>query len=366
MEPCPFLPPPSERRFTAEDIHALGPDRSERFYHTALGYAQTLWLDGFPAKSLLLVNRALACVLRDTLLNTSPDPGSGEPGYRGGMAPYHAKAWMIHHRPLDRFIGNPRRHYQHLATRMVEPNKALRTWRAWACWYLAKELLPESEYPSDTEQVRKERIVEPTRGQIAERLSQLSPRDDLAAWESALAMTHAWQKKGGPVPLALRIRLITPAELSVVRDLAHEIWRTAYPGIITSEQIEYMLERMYAVDEMRQEMVVRGVKYALMEDGDTPAGYLAWERVPSDGSLFLHKLYVKTSLHGRGAGAQALRWLEEKARTDAVTCLRLRVNRNNHRAIRAYLRAGFTFGHDLCSNIGDGFVMDDHVMVKAI
>lgn len=364
MEPCPFLPEPSERRFTAEDIHALGAERSERFYHTAMGYAQTLWLDGFPAKALLLVNRALSCVLPELLLNTPFPPGATKPVE--ATAPYHAKAWMIHHRPVDRFIGNPRRHYQHLATRMVEPNKSLRTWRAWACWYLAKELLPESEFPADAEQVRKELIVEPTRGQIAERLSHLSPRDDLAAWQSALRMAREWSGKGETTLRTMSFRLIHLEELPVVRDLAHEIWREAYPGIITSEQIEYMLERMYALDEMRQEMVVRGVKYALIEDGETPCGYLAWESVPNDGSLFLHKLYVKTSLHGRGAGAEALRWLENQARQNKSPCLRLRVNRNNHRAIRAYLRAGFTFGHDLCSNIGDGFVMDDHVMVKEL
>ena len=61
-----------------------------------------------------------------------------------------------------------------------------------------------------------------------------------------------------------------------------------------------------------------------------------------------------------------LRWLEEQARAEQCPCIRLRVNRQNHRAIRAYLRAGFTFGHDLRSDIGGGFVMDDHVMVKAL
>ena len=127
-----------------------------------------------------------------------------------------------------------------------------------------------------------------------------------------------------------------------------------------------MLERMYAVDEMRQEIVVRGVKYALMESGEEACGYMAWEFVPNDRSIFLHKLYVKTTLHGRGAGAASLRWLEQEARKENATFIRLRVNRHNHRAIRAYLRAGFTFGVDLCSDIGGGFVMDDHVMEKSL
>jgi GNAT superfamily N-acetyltransferase len=360
MEACPYLPAIG-RRFTAEDIHALGVDRSERFYSTAMGYAQSLWLDGFPAKALLLVNRALSCVLSE--LPLKPQAEEREPS----AAPYHAKAWIMHYRPPDKFIGNPRRHYQHLATRMVEPDKELRTWRAWACWYLAKEVLPEGEFPSDPQQVREESIVKPTRGLIAEQLARWSPCDDLAAWEQALAMVHRWVDKPAAIsPPALAFRLITPEELPVVRNLAHEIWYAAYPGIISDEQIRYMLERMYAEDELRQEMVVRGVKYALIESGGHPCGYMAWESVPNDRSIFLHKLYVKTTLHGRGAGAASMRWLEEQARQEQATCIRLRVNRQNHRAIRAYLRAGFTFGHDLCSDIGGGFVMDDHVMEKVI
>ncbi|MFZ4765597.1 MAG: hypothetical protein ACOYMN_11645, partial [Roseimicrobium sp.] len=128
MDPCPYLPAP-ERTYTADDVHALGRDRSERFYLTALHYAQTLWLQGFPAKALLQVNRALSCWLPDLALHPAASPTDLS---APTLAPYHAKAWMMRHRPEGRFIGNPRRHYQHLASRMVEPHKELRTWRAWA------------------------------------------------------------------------------------------------------------------------------------------------------------------------------------------------------------------------------------------
>jgi len=368
MQSCPYLPLPS-RPLTADDIHALGQDRGDRFFLTAMSYAQSLWLDSYPAKALLLVNRALSCALPERSLD-APACGSGgqdEVGVDAVAAPYHAKAWIMHHRPEGRFIGNPRRHYQHLATRMVEPHKELRTWRAWACWYLAKELLPEADYPHDAVQVRVEKIVKPTRAQIAAQLARWSPSDDLAAWEGALALAHGWMNKSpSPPPPSLSFRIIGPEELPTVRILAYEIWQAAYPGIISTEQIHYMLERMYAEDEMRQEIVVRGVRYALIESAGGSLGYMAWEFVPNDRSCFLHKLYVKTGLHGRGVGAASLQWLEEQAGHEGATFLRLRVNRQNHRAIRAYLRAGFSFGHDLCSDIGGGFVMDDHVMFKAL
>jgi GNAT superfamily N-acetyltransferase len=271
------------------------------------------------------------------------------------------------HRPEGKFVGNPRRHYQHLATRMVGPHQELRTWRAWACWYLAKEQLPEKDFPSDTLQVRHEGVIEPTRADIAGHLARLSPGDDLAAWEDALAQVHRWMGKAlAAMPDTPVFRHIGTDEVETVRGLAHEIWNACYPEIISVEQIRYMLQRMYDVDVLRQEMAVRGVKYALVENDGAPCGYLAWEFVPNDRSLFLHKLYVTPLLHSRGFGAASIRWLEQEARKEAATCIRLRVNRNNHRAIRSYLRAGFTFAFDLSTDIGGGFIMDDHVMVKEL
>src|SRR5205085_4107304 len=121
---------------------------------------------------------------------------------------------------------------------------------------------------------------------------------------------HAWLERPPPGPSPVfNVRPITADELPIVRELAHEIWHAAYPGIISEEQIRYMLERMYAPEELRQEMTVRGVKYALVESDGEPCGYIAWELVPNDRSLYLHKLYVQTQLHGRGAGAASLRWL---------------------------------------------------------
>ncbi len=323
------------------------------FYEAALHYAQTHWLTGFPAKALLLVNRALSCYLPEVSLLAKHQP-------------YHAAAWILINRPEDRFIGNPRRHYQHLATRMVEPHKELRVWRAWACWYLAKELLLETEHPSDTFQIREEGIVEPRKQDIAKKLRELSPTDDLAAWEAALA----WAKpmSAAKTEMDVSIRVIGIDELPTIRALAHDIWRKVYPGIISDEQIGYMLKHFYGSDPdvLRQEIVVRGVVYALIEEGCEALGYLSFEVVPNDRSIFLHKLYLKAELHGQGLGAKALQWLESEARRHGHTAIRLRVNRNNHRAIRAYLREGFSITHELCSDIGGGFVMDDHVMSKPL
>lgn len=170
--PCPHLPPAAEP-LTAACLHAAGTERGEAFYLKALEYAQSLWQQGFPARALLLINRALGCALDagDTVLNRWP-------------LPYRAVVWLLQHHEPGQFIGNPRRHWQHLATRMVEPRRELRTWRAWACWQLARVLLPH--LPADELQLSREPVTEPTADLIHERLTALGHPGEAALWRETL------------------------------------------------------------------------------------------------------------------------------------------------------------------------------------
>jgi hypothetical protein len=176
--PCPLLPS-IDRLWVPRDVLKLGRDRSAVFYLASLHYAQSQWQRGLPAQAILQLNRALACPL-----------ALAEPILAEHPLPYRAMAWMIRQQRDGQFLGNPRRHFQHLATRMVEPNKELRVWRAWACWYMAKEILPEDAFPGDQEQIQAEGVVEPTWEEIAHSLTILSPADDLLRWEEALPLRH--------------------------------------------------------------------------------------------------------------------------------------------------------------------------------
>ncbi len=170
---CPHLPLP-ERPLTAASITGAGRDRGPAFYELALECAQSLWLAGLPAQALLLINRSFSADLR-----------GDEPVLRLWPLPYAAAAWVMRHHDPRHFIGNPRRHYQHLATRMVEPRRELRTWRAWACWAMACSLFPE--LPADEKQLDEEAVVEPSRPAIAAHLERLGLPGEVLVWQQALA-----------------------------------------------------------------------------------------------------------------------------------------------------------------------------------
>ncbi len=169
--PCPFLPVP-DRMLTAACLHEFGQDRGADFYFAALSYAQSLWLQGFPARALLLVNRALGCEL-----------GGTEPVLAAWPLPYRAVTWLLRHRRTDQFIGNPRRHWQHLATRMSGPRAELRTWRAWACWSLARVVMPD--LPADGEQIVREGVREPQEEELAAQLARLGLPGEVDEWRAA-------------------------------------------------------------------------------------------------------------------------------------------------------------------------------------
>jgi hypothetical protein len=154
-------------------------DRGPEFYQTALAYAASLWLQGLPARSLLQINRAF-----------SADFTGDEAILKRWPLPYAAAAWVIANRPQlgnDFFIGNPRRHYQHLATRMVPPRQEQRTCRAWACWYLSVQLLPADQFPADEKQIAEEGITEPSEQDIATGLQNHGVPGECAVWQSVVA-----------------------------------------------------------------------------------------------------------------------------------------------------------------------------------
>ena len=169
---CPFLPEvshPHGHMIT----RSLGPVKCDRFYFAALSYAQSLWREGKPAQAILQLNKAFMADL------------SGDQEVLGKFPPpYAALVWLLRNRLEGRFLGNPVRHFQHLATRVSGERKEIRSWRAWACFHLSQRVLPGEEFPPDEEQMAKEQIVFPVWGDVLEMIRQNGWRGEAEVLES--------------------------------------------------------------------------------------------------------------------------------------------------------------------------------------
>lgn len=163
---------------------------------------------------------------------------------------------------------------------------------------------------------------------------------------------------------AARLDLVpaTPADADRIRELAESIWWQAYPAFLSAGQIQFMLDWMYAPGQLRMELSGRQTRYQLLQYEGQLGGYCAHHAGDEPGEVHLSKFYLAMELHGRGLGSAALQLLVQQARNAGATCLTLRVNRQNHPALRCYLRNGFQVRHDVISHVGGGYVMDDHWM----
>ena len=147
---------------------------NSEFYLTALTYGQVLWLKNLPARALLAIDRALLTDLsrEEEVLQIWP-------------LPYRAMAWMIAHYDDEAFVGNPRVHFQHLATRVRGERHEQRKWRAWACWQIA--CLQRPWLPGD----EKQEVEEPSREAIEDGLKAHGIIGESHVWKAAIAEIEA-------------------------------------------------------------------------------------------------------------------------------------------------------------------------------
>jgi diamine N-acetyltransferase len=153
-------------------------------------------------------------------------------------------------------------------------------------------------------------------------------------------------------------------EAEALVDLAGLIWRQHYPGIISAEQIEYMLAQRYKPGLVKQ-LLARGDLWLAARAGEELVGF-AHAHPLQPGDTKLDKLYVHPDYQRHGIGGLLIAEVVRHVQPQGTTRLILRVNRQNHPAIQAYLKHGFKVADLVVENIGEGYVMDDYVMLKEL
>jgi ribosomal protein S18 acetylase RimI-like enzyme len=159
---------------------------------------------------------------------------------------------------------------------------------------------------------------------------------------------------------------IKPTEFDDLYAMATLIWHQHYPSIISLKQIDYMLNLFYAPTRLHQDLE-KGYQYLwIIDDEDTRVGFVAYVIDATEPGLFLSKLYVLPQHHGGGFGQAALNHLWRIVEKNNLFDLHLFVNKENHKAIKAYQRFGMSVAQAVVQQIGENFVMDDYIMQKRL
>lgn len=146
---------------------------ADEYYLACLELAQSLYLCGRPAQAILQLDKAMMAILAANSELTQQYP-----------IPYSAMRWIMEHSADSGFLGNPVRHFQHLASRMNrnQPQPELRIARAWCCLHLAEAVLSSEQFPRDIRQIDTESLCIPTVDQAITALKRTSPHDDEVNW----------------------------------------------------------------------------------------------------------------------------------------------------------------------------------------
>ena len=167
-------------------------------------------------------------------------------------------------------------------------------------------------------------------------------------------------------PEQIEIRTLAEADIEAVGALAREIWRAHYPGIISSAQIEYMLDERYSPAVLRAELRKQGFWWDLLLRAGVPRAFSSYFRTEQLDEMKLDKLYVHPDCQRRGYGGLLIDRAAVCARAQRCSRLVLAVNKGNANALAAYCKHGFQIEAAVVKEIGGGFVMDDYVMVRSL
>ena len=146
------------------------------------------------------------------------------------------------------------------------------------------------------------------------------------------------------------IRKATTDDCALIRKLAQQVFPATYRDILTSEQIDYMMEWMYSETNIRKQMEEEGHVYLLAYEECEAAGYVS---VRPDGKDLFHleKIYVLPYFQGAHI----------KDMHPAPCQMELNVNRHN-KALHFYEHMGMRKVREGDFPIGGGFYMNDYIM----
>ena len=154
--------------------------------------------------------------------------------------------------------------------------------------------------------------------------------------------------------------------LEIIRQLALEIWPSAYGDILSESQLAYMLDKIYSLSSLNQQFSKLKHQFIIVYENEVPIAFSSFSAHENNQLIFhLNKIYVLPNQQGKNIGKQMLNYVFNKIKKFGGNSIQLNVNRNN-KAIDFYKKQGFQIIGQEDIDIGEGFFMNDYVMEKKI
>ncbi len=150
-----------------------------------------------------------------------------------------------------------------------------------------------------------------------------------------------------------------------IQRIAKPAWQTTYGPILSSDQLQYMLNLIYNSEALKQVIENKEQEFIVVEHNKNTIGFAAFSQRPSHPDVYkLHKLYLLPSEKGKGIGKALLKEVQHRCKQYGARLLELNVNRYN--ASKDFYQAmGFEVVYEEDVPIGPYF-MNDYVMRKSL
>ncbi len=173
--------------------------------------------------------------------------------------------------------------------------------------------------------------------------------------------------------MKIETRRASTEDIEIISKLADIAFRHTYRDILSSDQIDYMMDWMYSEVSLRAQMTERANVFFIMSADGRDIGYASFERhtnPPADleGRIVfnLQKLYVLPEYQRCSCGSRLLELVEERMRFFvgvSPATHELNVNRRNP-AVGFYRKHGLAVNREGDFPIGNGYYMNDYIMRK--
>lgn len=156
----------------------------------------------------------------------------------------------------------------------------------------------------------------------------------------------------------------TLQDISEIERLANIIWPVCYKEMISAEQLTYMLQLIYSPAALSRQIEKDLHQFILVTDAEVNIGFISYTTLPDNsGTHHLNKIYLLPPRQGEGLGKQMLQYAEKAVQELGAAGLALNVNKYNP-ALEFYKHNGYTLKEEAVIDIGNGFVMDDFILIK--
>jgi len=157
------------------------------------------------------------------------------------------------------------------------------------------------------------------------------------------------------------LKLIPAQEKDIpeIAELAAVIWNQHYPSIISRDQIDYMLKMMYSAESLSEQISKKRHLFYFIQKDKKNSGFISVVK-ESGNDWFLNKFYIDQTTASTGIGTKAFQLLLNEITPEKIT---LTVNRKNFKSINFYFKNGFTIQEVKDFDIGNGYLMEDFIMV---